>query len=61
MTLLYLSEKGIQVVPVTSFGFEGVKERQDLQRLLLDRIDILDPDLLVITEESGNGRTAKGG
>jgi hypothetical protein len=59
MTLLHISETGIENVPATSFGFEGVKERQDLQRLLLNRIDFLDPDLFVITEEFGDWEDSK--
>jgi len=59
MTLLHISETGIENVPVTSFGFEGIKERQDLQRLLLNRIDIIDPDLMVITEEFGDWEDSK--
>jgi len=35
----------------TSLAAERVRERQDLQRLLRDQIEILDPDLLVIAEE----------
>lgn len=35
----------------TSFGEEGVLEREDLQRILRDQPDILEPGLFVITEE----------
>lgn len=35
----------------TSFGQEGVLEREDLQRILRDQPDILEPGLFVITEE----------
>lgn len=38
-------------VPVTSFGQTGVMERQDLQRILRDKPEILEPGLFVITEE----------
>ena len=45
-----------QIVPLrdTSFSAEGVKERQDLQRILRSQIEVLDPDLLVIAEEYGD-------
>ena len=35
----------------TSFGQEGVLEREDLQRILRDQPDILEPGLFVIAEE----------
>ena len=38
----------------TSFGQEGVLEREDLQRILRDQPDILEPGLFVITEEFGD-------
>ena len=45
-----------QIVPLpdTSFSAEGVKERQDLQRLLRSQVEVLDSDLLVIAEEYGD-------
>ena len=41
-------------VKQTSFAEEGIKEREDLQRLLLDKIEIVSSDLMVITEEFGD-------
>ena len=38
----------------TSFGAEGVLERQDLQRILRNRPEILEDDLFIITEEFSN-------
>ena len=38
----------------TSFGEEGVLEREDLQRILRDQPDILEPGLFVIAEEFGD-------
>ena len=40
----------VQVDP-TSFGQEGVLERSDLQRILRDQPDVLEEDLLIISEE----------
>jgi len=37
--------------PAASFSSLGIRERQDLQQLLRTRIDVIDPDLLVIAEE----------
>lgn len=38
-------------IPVTSFGQTGVMERWDLQRILQDKPEILEPGLFVITDE----------
>lgn len=38
-------------IPVTSFATLGLKERGDLQRLLLTRIDALEPGLLILADE----------
>lgn len=45
-----------KIVPVaeTTFSALSLKERGDLQRLLRDRIEVIDPDLLVISEEFSN-------
>lgn len=51
MALYYLEEKSLRDLDRTSFISEGIKERSDLQRYLLNRIDIISPDLFVITEE----------
>ncbi len=40
-------------VPETTFSAEGIRERDDLQRLLRDQIEILSPDTLVVSEEFG--------
>ena len=51
MGLFELDDDGLHEIDETSFYVEGVKERQDLQRVLRSNIEILDPDLLVIAEE----------
>lgn len=45
-----------RIVPIeeTTFSALSMKERGDLQRLLRDRIEVIDPDLLVISEEFSN-------
>ncbi len=47
---------GEQLVPikVTTFSNAGIKERNDLQKLLKQQIEIIAPDTLVIAEEFGN-------
>ncbi len=44
----------IRAASSTTFGAEGVREREDLQRLLRDQIDVICPDTLVIAEEYGD-------
>ena len=41
-------------VTQTSFGQEGVLEREDLQRMLCDRPEVLEDGMLIIAEEFGN-------
>lgn len=47
------SSASLAPVPRTTFGSEQIRERQDLQRLLLNDLSILGDDLLAITEEYG--------
>jgi hypothetical protein len=49
--LYELREDEIVTVNRTSFQLEGVQERTDLQRLLLNRLDVIAPNTMVITEE----------
>ena len=54
MSIFELEKDRIVQLPETSFSAEGVKERQDLQRILRSRIEVLDPDLLIIAKEYGD-------
>lgn len=54
MSIFELRKDQIVPLPDTSFSTEGVKERQDLQRILKSQIEVLDPDLLVFAEEYGD-------
>ena len=56
MAIYKMSEDKQELVEVapTSFGKQGVLERTDLQRLLRDKPEVLEEDLLVISEEFGN-------
>ena len=54
MSIFELEKDRIVQLPETSFSAEGVKERQDLQRILRSRIEVLDSDLLIIAEEYGD-------
>ena len=59
MALYEITDTGLDVREPAAFAPLGLRERQDLQRLLRDRIDVLDQDLLVIAEEFGEWEDAK--
>lgn len=51
MSIYNLSEKGINEVPRTLFQNHGILERGHLQSYLRDKIEIISPDTLIISEE----------
>lgn len=51
MPLFQLSKDDLTEIPTASFETLGYKERDDLQRLLRERIEIIVPDGFVIAEE----------
>ncbi|HST59078.1 MAG TPA: hypothetical protein VLK84_10325 [Longimicrobium sp.] len=51
MSLYELHPDRLQPVSETSFHAEGLRERDDLQRLLRDQIEVIAPDTLVLAEE----------
>lgn len=53
MPVYELTADAIHPLQETSFISSGIRERSDLQRLLRDSISVIDPDLMVITEEFG--------
>jgi len=53
MALYEMTSDRLAHVTKTSFAAEGIRERQDLQRLLLQQMDAIDPGLLVLAEEFG--------
>ena len=53
MALFEIGKDGLRSITPTSFGAAGLKERQDLQRLLRDQIEIIVRDVLVVAEECG--------
>ncbi len=54
MPLYRVTNDGLAKVDTVEFASVKVRERQDLQRLLRDQIQVLDPDLYVIAEEFGH-------
>ena len=54
MPIFEILDDALTAVPETSFGVQGVLERQDLQRLLRENIAVLDDSLMFIAEEFGD-------
>ena len=53
MAIYELEKNRITKISETTFSAVGVKEREDLQRLLREQIEIVSPDTLIIAEEFG--------
>lgn len=53
MTLYRIDDHGVTPIDQTTFHQQGLRERQDIQRLLKGSINILEPGLMVIAEEYG--------
>jgi len=54
MAIYQVTEKGFQPIEVTNFADAGFREREHLQQLLKQQIDVIAPDTLVISEEFGS-------
>lgn len=51
MPVFHLTDHTIEHLPETSFSDRGLKERDDLQRLLCANISVIADDLIVVAEE----------
>lgn len=51
MPIYEMNKDGIRHIARTSFSSEGIKEREDLQRLLRDQIGLLADGVMVLSEE----------
>ena len=54
MALFKLTEERLEPINRTNFAEVQVKEREDIQRLLRDQIEVLDPEIFVVAEEFSN-------
>ena len=54
MPLYRWNTDNLEAVPTTTFESEGLKEREDLQRLLRDQPDVLEEGLFIVAEEYGD-------
>jgi len=53
MAIYQVTQDKLTALDRTTFAAEGIRERDDLQRLLREKIEVLSPDTLVIAEEFG--------
>ncbi len=53
MAIYQITDNEIKTISRTTFSESGLKERDDLQRLLKHQIEIISPDTLVVAEEFG--------
>jgi hypothetical protein len=51
MAIFEITKDGLEEIRPTTFSKHGISERADLQRLLRDRVAIIDPNVLVVSEE----------
>mgnify|MGYP003624366139 CR=1 FL=1 len=54
MALYKIQNNKITALNRTTFAEQNLKERDDLQRMLKEQIEIISPDILIISEEFGN-------
>lgn len=54
MPIYRINDNKIVSLERTTFGQEGLRERQDLQNMLKNQIDVISPDTLVVAEEFGD-------
>lgn len=59
MTIYELKRDSIEPLRATYFRAEGLTERQDLQRLLRDHVQVIDPNVMVLAEEFGRWDDSK--
>ena len=54
MAIYSMTDTELVELSETTFQAEGIRERDDLQRILRERVDVISPDTLVIAEEFGD-------
>lgn len=59
MAIYRIEDSKMTPVQQTDFASEGVRERNDLQQLLKNQIEIIVPDCLVIAEEFGSWQDSR--
>lgn len=54
MTIYEFDERGLKKLTKTTFANRGIRERQDIQRLLRDQVEIVSEQTMIIAEEFGD-------
>ena len=54
MALYEITENALQKVDETTFRQKSMQERQTLQRLLRDQIEVIAPNIMGLSEEYGD-------
>jgi hypothetical protein len=59
MPIFEITQDRLVPLEATGFSSHGLRERDDLQRLLRDQVEVIAPDVLVISEEFGGWEDSK--
>jgi RecB family endonuclease NucS len=59
MPIFEINQDKFDRLQPTTFSSQGVRERGDLQRLLRDQVEIVAPDVLIVSEEFGEWEDSK--
>lgn len=59
MAIYRIIDDKLAPIKQTAFALEGLREREDLQQLLKERIDVISPDTLVLSEEFGGWQDSR--
>ncbi|MBV8799326.1 MAG: hypothetical protein JO208_05915, partial [Alphaproteobacteria bacterium] len=59
MPIFEFARSGISQLEKTTFSTAGMRERQDIQRLLLKHIEVIAPDTFVISDEFGEWKESR--
>ena len=59
MALYEFTKNSMVEIPSTSYALLGLKERDDVQRVLREHIDAISPDTLILAEEFGQWEDSK--
>jgi hypothetical protein len=59
MAIFEMSSERIEEVPKVSFSTLGIRERQDIQRILRECLEVIAPETMVLCEEFGDWEDSK--
>ena len=59
MALYEFTKDSMVEIPTTTYASLGLKERDDVQRVLRENIDAISPDTLILAEEFGQWEDSK--